>query len=143
MGFSPDGKLLYHTDSLAGAISVFDYDATTGEIARPRLFAKPAIANGGPDGLAVDAEGYVWSACWGGSCVHRYTPGGALDTVIQVPVHQVSSLAFGGPSLEDVFITCAALTPDERKAPGWGGLYRLRSGIRGLATFRSGLACKG
>ena len=107
IGWSPDGSRMYYTDTLTRKVSVFDYD---GDVANRRLFAFVEPEAGFPDGLAVDDEGGVWVALWGGSAVRRYTPDGELDRVLEVPAEHVTACCFGeGTSL---FVTTAA--PDGR-----------------------------
>jgi sugar lactone lactonase YvrE len=144
LDWSADGKRMYFVDSPGRVVSMFDFDGATGAIANGRPFARvdesvglPASAV--PDGLAVDAEDCVWAAAWGGSCVLRFAPDGSLLGRIDVPVAQVSSCAFGGADLADLFITTAweGATPDEIAAePTAGGIYRARPGVRGRPASR-------
>jgi sugar lactone lactonase YvrE len=86
----------------------------------------------------VDAEGFVWSAHWGGWRITRYAPDGRIDRVLQMPVPQPSSCAFGGPDLATLYVTSAAIGMSEAdlaKAPG-GGLFAVDVGVRGLPTSR-------
>jgi sugar lactone lactonase YvrE len=104
-GWSPDGRLMYYIDSPTRRVDVFDY--ADGRISGRRTLAVIEEAAGFPDGLTVDAEGCVWVALWQGSAVRRYTPGGELDRVIELPVPLVTACAFGGPDLTDLYITTA------------------------------------
>lgn len=97
---------LYFADSLAGTISVYDWDGATGEIANRRLFAGPH-ERGVPDGSALDADGYLWNARWGGSCIIRYAPDGGIDRIIDVPVQQPTSCVFAGDDLKTLYVTSA------------------------------------
>ena len=100
-----------------------------------REFARVAPADGMPDGLAVDAQGFVWSAHWGGWRITRYDPEGRIDRIIDLPVPQVTSLAFGGDNLDQMFVTTArlGLTTDQLKeAPLSGGLFIIDAGVAGL-----------
>ena len=132
IGFSPDGRTLYFTDSLARIIYAYDYDVRTGSVRNRRPFVKVPFSEGLPDGLTVDAEGFVWSAQWFGGCVVRYDPDGAVERRVAVPARQITSLAFAGPSLTDIFVTSAAL-PDclDFAPPG----YDAASGNNGGALF--------
>jgi sugar lactone lactonase YvrE len=90
---------------------------------------------GQPDGLTVDSEGYVWSAQWGGYRVTRYDPGGNVERVVEVPVAQVTSCAFGGARLDELYITSAwkGLSVEERGAqPFAGDLFVLRTEVLGI-----------
>jgi sugar lactone lactonase YvrE len=94
---------------------------------------------GVPDGLCVDAEGGVWSAHWGGWRLTRYAPDGRIDRVVGMPVPQPSCPAFGGPDLDVLYVSSAAIemTPaDFTKAPDGGGLFTLDVGVRGLPVNR-------
>jgi sugar lactone lactonase YvrE len=127
---------MYFTDSGHGAIYALDFDADSGEIDNRREFARVAPKDGMPDGLAVDAQGFVWSAHWGGWRITRYDPEGRIDRVIKMPVPQVTSVAFGGAGLDQMFVTTArlGLTKDQLKeAPLSGGLFLIDAGVAGLA----------
>ena len=77
LGFSPDGRTLYFTDSFKRTIHAYDYDIDSGHVRNGRVIIKVADTAGLPDGLTVDAEGFIWSAEWYGSCVARYDPDGS------------------------------------------------------------------
>lgn len=126
IGISPDGRLLYHCDSAARHILVSDL-APDGSVSRRRAFAK--VEPGVPDGLAVDQEGGVWIAVYGGGCVARYAPDGALDRTLAVPARAVTSLCFGGDDLRDLYVTTADNTTDPALA---GSIFRTRAPIPGL-----------
>jgi len=108
LDWSEDGRLMYYVDTATRRIDVFDFEATTGAITHRRPFVAIDPADGKPDGLTVDAEGHLWVALWGGGCVHRYAPDGSRDRVLPVPVPNPTSVAFGGPDLEDLYVTAAA-----------------------------------
>jgi sugar lactone lactonase YvrE len=108
IGWSPDGSLMYYIDTRTHNVDVFDFD---GLPSGRRRFATIERA-GWPDGLALDDEGGVWVALWGGSSVRRYAPDAALDDVIDVPALNVTSCCFGGPDRNRLFITTAS--PDGR-----------------------------
>ncbi len=74
LGFSPNGRTLYVTDSVARLIYAYDYDPMNGRAFNRRIFVKVGDRAGLPDGLTVDVEGFVWSAEWYGSCIGRYVP---------------------------------------------------------------------
>ena len=137
MGFTPDRKQMYYTDSHAREIYLFDYDQATGAISRQRLFVKVPEGEGVPDGMTVDVEGYVWSARWGGSCLVRYTPEGEEERRIEFPAKKVSSVVFGGDDYTDIYVTTAGGDHKDTEGPGAGALFRLRLGIRGVVEFPS------
>jgi len=144
LDWSADGKRMYFVDSPTRVVSMFDFDAMSGAIANGGSFARvdaslglPASAV--PDGLTVDEEDCVWVAVWGGGCVLRFAPDGSLFGRIDIPVARVSSCAFGGADLTDLFITTAweDATPDELAAqPSAGGIFRARPGVRGRLAGR-------
>ncbi|MFJ6569710.1 SMP-30/gluconolactonase/LRE family protein [Streptomyces sp. NPDC091292] len=107
LGWSPDGRVFYLADSLAGEIYAFDADLANSGITRRRtLFRMPGHA-GMPDGLTVDATGCLWVAIWGGDRVIRISPDGDPLGELPLPVHQPSSCTFGGPDLGTLYVTSA------------------------------------
>jgi sugar lactone lactonase YvrE len=137
LGWSPDGSRMYYADSPMRRVDMFDYDPATGEAFQRRVFADLSAFDGVPDGLTVDADGCVWVAIWGGGVLRRFAPDGTQDAVIQVPVSQPTSCAFGGPGMTDLYVTTASvgLGEAELKAqPLAGRLLRLRPGPVGLPS---------
>lgn len=135
IGWSPDKHLMYFTDSPLRMIYMYDFDAASGAIENRRPFIHTPEEKGVPDGLTVDSEGFIWSACWGGWKITRYDPTGTVERIIQLPVQYPTSCAFGGASLDELFITSAwtALSEDKRRQqPLAGDLFRLKAGIKGL-----------
>ncbi|MCF1599462.1 SMP-30/gluconolactonase/LRE family protein [Streptomyces muensis] len=104
-GWSPDGSLMYYVDSPTRRVDVFDFTGDGAVNRRPLVEIEDGA--GFPDGLTVDAEGCVWVALWEGASVRRYTPAGALDRVIPLPVPRVTACTFAGPDLTDLYITTA------------------------------------
>jgi len=136
MGFTPDRKSMYYTDSRSGRIDICDYDQASAALTNRRPFAEVAEGGGTPDGMTVDADGFVWGARWDGSRLVRYTCNGELERDFAFPCRKVSSLIFGGPDYTDMYVTTAGGGgPDE--GPGAGALFHLNLGIRGLPEFRS------
>jgi sugar lactone lactonase YvrE len=134
LAWSDDDSTLYYIDSPTGTVDAFDFDIERGEIANRRQVVKISEDDGLPDGMAIDAEGYLWVALFGGGAVHRYSPDGALDGVLEIPASKVTCCAFAGPDLGDLYITTSSLdmTDDELAAePGAGLLYRCRPGVTG------------
>jgi D-xylonolactonase len=147
LGLSPDNRTLYFADSAARAIYAYEVEPESGALAKKRVFARVPAGEGLPDGLTVDGEGHVWSAQWYGAQVVRYDPEGRIERRIPLPVKQVSSVAFGGKDLTDLYITTARdpwrspLAPAgyDFDAPDTGGaLYRLRLEVQGKPEHRSG-----
>ena len=139
LGFTPDRQQMYYTDTAKYAIAQFAYDQPTGAISNQRVFARVARTadEGAPDGMTVDAEGYVWSARWGGGCLVRYTPDGREDRRIQVPAQHVTSVIFGGSDYTDMYITTAGGHDKQENGPSAGALFRVNVGIRGVPEFPS------
>jgi sugar lactone lactonase YvrE len=126
--WSPDGSLAYYVDTPTGRVDVFDYDAERGLTGR-RPFARPTP--GHPDGLTVDAEGGVWVALFDGGAVHRYTPGGVLDGVVELPTPQVTACTLGGPDLDRLYVTTSAENLEPGTDPLAGSLFAADVGVRG------------
>jgi L-arabinonolactonase len=138
LGWSPDDHVMYYTDSLRRTIWVYDFDLET-EIGNRRVFARVPKDAGVPDGLCVDAGGFVWSAHWGGWRLTRYAPDGRVDRVVRMPVPQPSCPSFGGPGLDVLYVSSAAIdlsAADLARAPDSGGLFTLEPGVRGLPVNR-------
>ena len=137
MGFTPGGKHMYHTDSREREIYRFDYDMTSGQLSNRIVFVRTPDDEGVPDGMTVDAEGFVWGARWDGGCLVRYAPDGSEDMRIAFPAKKVSSVIFGGPDYTDLYVTTAGGHDKDENGPGAGGLFRINLGIRGVPEFRS------
>lgn len=137
LGFTRDLRHLYYTDSPELVIYLFDYDRTSGEISNRRIFVRTPEDEGVPDGLTVDAEGYVWSARWDGGCLVRYRPDGTEERRIEFPAKKVSSLTFGGADYKDIYVTTAGGDNKAEEGAGAGALFRLRLGIQGVPEFPS------
>lgn len=137
MGFTPDLRQLYYTDTRPANIYIFDYDRATGAITNQRLFRHVDDGRGRPDGLTVDSEGCVWSARWGGYGLIRYAPDGSELAWYDLPARNVSSLAFGGDEGTDIFITTAGLNNAEANGEDAGGLFHMNVGVRGRPEFFS------
>jgi sugar lactone lactonase YvrE len=135
LAWSGDDRLFYFIDSLTGGIDVFDFDVAAGTVANRRPFVRIEEEAGLPDGMCIDAEGCLWVALWGGAAVRRYSPSGDLACVVDLPVSNVTSCAFGGPGYERLFITTAAagLSDEEREVqPHAGAVFEVAPGTAGL-----------
>lgn len=135
LGWSPDQRTMYYTDSPRRVIYAYDYDATSGQITNRRDFVRLAESDGVPDGLTVDEQGYVWSAIWGGWRVVRFNPHGQAVYEVRLPVSCPSSCTFGGANLNELYITSAwvDLNDAQRREQPWAGdVFRLSAGVRGL-----------
>ncbi len=132
IAFSPDGSRMYYCDSLKREIRVCDYESFENQ----RVFVKLSDATGLPDGSAVDADGGLWNAQWGGSRVVRYGPDGVETERVDVPTTQPSCVAFGGAKLGTLYITSARaeLDADALQRDGFaGGVFIATPAARGIA----------
>ncbi|MCP4401467.1 MAG: SMP-30/gluconolactonase/LRE family protein [bacterium] len=135
IGFSLDGRTLYVAESFAHRIIAHDYDPDTGTVSNRRVFAQVPEEYGFPDGLIVDADGYIWNGHWAGGLILRYTPNGEVDRRINMTVPNIISMCFAGQDMQDMYVTTAwhAMSDDERAAyPQSGDLFRIRTDVCGL-----------
>jgi sugar lactone lactonase YvrE len=139
LGWSPDEKTFYWTDTKTGCVFAFDYDATTGDIANRRAVVEVDKSIGRPDGLTVDAEGFLWTALWAGHAVARWNPAsGDMVAKVECPAANVTCPAFGGPNLDVLYFTTAQKGRDDAEAspePEAGNLFAANVGVRGLPGF--------
>jgi sugar lactone lactonase YvrE len=136
--WSPDGCVMYYVDTRTRRIDALDFDVASGACANRRPLVDFAEGPGRPDGVIVDRDGGIWVGLWLGFAVHRYTPDGQLDLVVDVPAACATKCAFGGDDLSDLYITTARapLDADARATqPGSGGLFRVRPGVAGLPAL--------
>lgn len=139
LGWSPDRKTMYYTDSHQRTIFAFDYELETGAIHNRRTFVQ-LPSNGRdvvPDGLCVDAEGCLWSAQWNGWQVVRYDPQGIPILKVMVPAQRVTSCCFGGDTGDQLFITTARIgltDADLAKQPHAGDVFIVQTDTTGQAT---------
>ncbi len=137
LAFSPDLTKLYSSDALNRKIRVFDYHRPTGALSNERVFMETRAEDGFPDGLAVDADGLVYSARWDGRQVVVYRADGTEEKRIQLPVKLVTNVAFGGDGLADLYITSAGGEKPEENGAQAGGVFRVKGAARGLPEFYS------
>lgn len=138
MGFTLDRKQMYYTDSEAYTIYLFDYDEASGDLSNQRIFVQHDASLGLPDGMTVDAQGFVWSAHWDGNALIRYNPQGKEVMRIPFPAKKVSSITFGGDDYSDMYVTTAGGNNKAEEGEGAGALFRLRiPGVRGLPEYYS------
>lgn len=135
--WSPDGARFYTADTLEGVIWSFDYDPDGPSLHSRKVFADSGVAPGNPDGGSVDEDGCLWNARWGGGRVVRFTPQGKVDRILELPVRQPSSCAFGGADRRTLYITSARqgltdLAPDALD----GSLFAVDAGVAGLPMPR-------
>jgi sugar lactone lactonase YvrE len=129
IGWSPDNRTMYYVDTLTGGLDAFAFDLATGSVRdRHRLVDIPP-ADGLPDGLAIDVDGCVWLALWGGAMVRCFAPTGRCVRTIPTPVKYPTSCAFGGRDLDTLYITSAKRQAGEALG---GSLFAIRPGVSGL-----------
>ncbi len=134
LGWSPDNSIMYYCDSGTGSIRAWDFDAQSGGLSNERPFVSAEPGGGAPDGLTVDSEGCVWSARWGGWKVVRHDPQGRVISELKLPVSCVSSVMFGGPRLDELYITTARTDMAQHggEQEQAGSLFCARPGVSGL-----------
>ena len=135
LAWSPDGTLMYSTDTAKGVIWVRDYDTSTGRVGtrHPHL----RIEGGHPDGIATDAHGDLWIAMWGDGEVRSFSPAGEPRDVVSLPAPHVSSVAFVGDDLDLLLVTTAYRDLDAEGRthfPDAGRLFVTDVGVAGLPT---------
>jgi sugar lactone lactonase YvrE len=145
LGWSPDGGTLYLADSGPGLLWAYDYDVVAGALSAGRVLLEFGDDDGVADGLTVDDTGCLWTAVWGAGQVRRYSPGGELLAVVDVPVAQTSACCFAGPGRDLLVVTTSAegLSAADRAArPDAGRLFTARPGVTGpaAAVYRGPLA---
>jgi sugar lactone lactonase YvrE len=142
LAWSPDYHTFYFIDTPTRTVMAYDYDLPSGMIANPRPAISVPPELGWPDGMTSDTLGMLWVALWGGAKLTRWDPHtGQLMAEIPLPAWNVSSCAFGGPDLTDLYITSARKgmsTEQLEKYPCSGGLIRVRTNIQGMPTFEFG-----
>ncbi|WP_419891974.1 SMP-30/gluconolactonase/LRE family protein [Paenibacillus xylanexedens] len=142
LGWSPDRQTMYYIDTPTRSIDRFDFDLTAGTIQNRTSVIHIAEEFGFPDGMTVDGEGMLWVAHWGGGRVTRWNPHTSeLLQQIEVPADQVTSCCFGGPDLEELYITTARIGIKEerlKETPDAGSLFVIRPGVKGQETHTYG-----
>ncbi len=139
LDWTADGRQLLFIDTPTRRVDRFDVAASGRSISGRRPAIELREGPGWPDGMTLDAEGYAWVCLWDGWAVERYAPGGQLDRRIELPAAQVTSCAFGGPALDELYITTGqeGFPPGGRPdQPNAGGVFRVRPGVRGRPTRR-------
>lgn len=129
--FDASGSVMYVADSPLGTIYRYEVDARVGELRRRDVFA--TVTSGSPDGMTVDADGCLWAAIWGGSCLHRYAADGTLLEIVDVPAVQPTSIALTTTEPYRALVTSATLGR-ERLSDGDGRVLTARASVGGLAT---------
>ena len=142
LAWSPDHQTLYYIDTPTRKVMAYDYDLPTGNISRPREAVHVPDELGWPDGMTSDTEGNLWIAMWGGAALTIWDPAsGRLIRKIPMPALNVTSCAFAGDGLTDLYITSARKGMSEAQLsqyPLTGGLFRMSTNVKGIPTFLFG-----
>jgi L-arabinonolactonase len=136
IAWSLDERTMYLCDTWLRRIYRYDFDRDTGDARNRRVFIELSSEDGYPDGLTVDAEGFVWNAHYDGWRITRYAPDGRIDRVLRMPVQHITSVIFGGTDLRTLYVTSASLRlpPEAREhQPLAGHVFALAPGVAGIA----------
>jgi sugar lactone lactonase YvrE len=137
LGWSPDQKTFYLTDSPEQKIFAYDFNSTTGSISNRRTVVDLTDESFNPDGLTIDSQGYIWSAMWNGGCIIRFNPSGEEVARIQLPVPLVTSCTFGGENLQTLYITTASVGLQQDEIDKYyysGDVFAFQSQVAGLPS---------
>jgi Gluconolactonase len=141
LAWTADGTVMYYIDTFENYVYAFDYDIATGEISNKRTVITFPEGEGSPDGMSIDSEGMLWVGHWGGWQIGRWNPlTGEKLAAIPIPVRNVTSCAFGGENLDELYITTARQGNDEEqlsKQPLAGALFRVKLDVKGLPVQRA------
>ncbi len=140
LAWNAGGDRLFYVDSVLQSIDVMDYDVDAGTVSGRRTWATVPDSAGIPDGLTIDTDGCLWLALWDGGKVLRYSPEGEVIGEVELPVSRVTSCAFGGPGLDRLFITTAAVgsSPEDPPRPHDGALFVTEPGVVGVPSVVAG-----
>ena len=142
LGWSPDGDVFYHIDTIPGLIYQHRYDGVTGRASDRTVLVDLTDTPAGPDGMAVDVDGNLWVAMWDGWGIYVFDSTGRKIDEVKVPVQRPSSVAFGGPDLSDLYVTSATIdltTAELASQPDAGKLLVTDPGTHGLPVGRLAL----
>ncbi|WP_085505003.1 SMP-30/gluconolactonase/LRE family protein [Thalassobacillus devorans] len=139
LAWSPDHHFMYFIDTPTKQVVRYEYDQGSGTIQNPAIVVEIPDGEGKPDGMTIDMEGNLWIAHWGGSKVSVWNPdkGEQLRT-IPVPALNVTSCAFGGKEMNELYITTASVGMEEedlRKYPSAGGLFKVKTEVTGAPSY--------
>lgn len=134
-----DSTKMFYVDSMTNSIQVFDYLLEDGSISNAKVLIKFSMSDGTPDGLTIDSSGRLWVAMWGGGQVICLDQKGKILFHIKLPVNLVTSVAFGGEGLTDLYITTASYMLSDvqlKNEPLAGSLFRITTDIPGSIENR-------
>jgi sugar lactone lactonase YvrE len=142
LAWSPDHATLYYIDTPTRAVMAYQYDLAIGNISQPRKAIYVPEELGWPDGMTSDMDGHLWIAMWGGSALTKWDPAsGRLLQTFPIPALNVTSCAFGGEGLTDLYITSARKGMSDGQLvqyPLTGAVFRLRTDVKGMPAFSFG-----
>jgi sugar lactone lactonase YvrE len=142
LAWSPDHRTLYFIDTPTRKVMAYMYDLATGDISQPREAVHITDGMGWPDGMTSDMDGNLWIAMWGGAALTKWDPAsGRLLQTIPIPALNVTSCAFGGENMTDLYVTSARKEMNNEQLsqyPLTGGLFRLRTSVKGMPSFSFG-----
>lgn len=138
--WTKDGRTMYYTDTPTGKIRAYDFDPWNATLSNERVAVEVPVELGFPDGMTIDADDMLWVALWNGNAVVRFDPKtGEILQKIEVPAHNVSSCAFGGPNLDILYITSARVDMSEAELEAFplaGSVFEVKPGVHGVkSTF--------
>jgi sugar lactone lactonase YvrE len=137
IGWSPDDRRMYYIDSPQRCVWEYEYDLESGEVSNRRVLRRFEEADGFPDGMTVDEEGFLWIAFWGGGKILRLDPGDGREVgCLRLPASNVTSCAFGGEGFDQLFITTARGGLKEDEEPLAGRIFVCNPGVLGLPSTR-------
>jgi sugar lactone lactonase YvrE len=142
LSWSADSRFFYHIDTLTSQIAKHSYDLETGKVSDRKPLITFEKSEGSPDGMTIDREGNLWVAFWGGGCIRRISPEGKIIGVFKLPISRVTSVAFGGENLSQLYITTASylLNDDELlREPLAGSLFVMATDTQGFPEHRINL----
>ncbi len=141
LAWNADGTIMYYIDSYDKLVNAFDYDRTTGTITNRRTVIVLGEEDATPDGMSIDSEGNLWVAQWGAWQVTCWNPRtGERLAKVEVPARNVTSCAFGGENLDELYITTARVGNEEAvlaEHPLAGGIFRVKLDVKGLPVHRA------
>ena len=138
LAWSPDGRTMYFIDTPSRKVLAFDYHLETGDLSNGRAIIQFDKSFGWPDGMTSDTDGNLWIAMWGGARISQWNPNGTLLAQFGVEAMNVTSCVFGGPGMNELFITTGLAGTDAaafRRFPQAGGIFRMETHVIGMPTY--------
>lgn len=141
--WTSDAKTMYYIDTPTAKIKAFDFDKASNTIKNERTAVVIPEVLGYPDGMAIDEEDMLWVGMWKGNGVIRFNPKtGKVIRKIEVPAYNVTSCAFGGENLDELYITTASIgmtAEEKKKYPLAGSIFKVKPGVRGVKSSFFGI----